>query len=173
MLKKIFIFLVLVAGACGAFCYLINNQPKEQVQIEVKKIVPQEVEAKKVPLEEKQFTYNKGALNADCGEESEMFCAVDFAVKCTIDPEFEGCKDSKLPKFIFMNDTSLERPTEISFKIHKIKPISADLIEMHTDSACDGVWFGLCKGRVIYVLVPDNDSWRVKDIYAIEDKAVI
>ena len=71
-----------------------------------------------------------------------------------------------------MSDESLKRPTEISYKLHKMKPIAADLIEVHTDSTCNGNWFGLCQGRVIYVLVPDNDSWRVKDIYAIEDRNV-
>ena len=100
---------------------------------------------------------------------SAMACAVEFTVKCTLNPAFEGCKTSKLPKFIFMEDESLKRPTEISFKIAKIKPINADLVEIHTDSTCNGNWFGLCNGRVIYVLVPDGNGWRTKDIYAIEN----
>ena len=54
------------------------------------------------------------------------------------------------------------------FKIHKIKPVAADMVEIHTDSTCNGNWFGLCQGNIIYVLVPNGDSWRVKDIYAIE-----
>ena len=97
-----------------------------------------------------------------------MACAVEFAVKCSINPDFEGCRQSKLPKFIFMEDPSLGRPTEISFKISKIKPISADLVEIYTESTCNGNWFGLCQGNIIYIVVPTENAWRVKDIYAVE-----
>ena len=43
------------------------------------------------------------------------------------------------------------------------------VVELYTDSTCNGSWFGLCQGTVIYVLTqPDDGSWYVKDIYAIE-----
>lgn len=120
-------------------------------------------------FEDKIYDYKNNKLSNNCKLNSEMACAVDFAVKCTLDPNHEGCRDSKLPKFIFMTDEALERPTEMTFKIAKIKPINADLVEVHTDSTCNGKWFGLCQGRIIYVLVPtENNGWRVKDIYAIE-----
>lgn len=119
-------------------------------------------------FEDKVYTYNLENLPQNCNINSSMACAVEFAVKCSINPDFEGCRQSKLPKFIFMEDPSLGRPTEISFKISKIKPISADLVEMYTESTCNGNWFGLCNGNIIYVLVPNEDAWRVKDIYAIE-----
>ncbi len=119
-------------------------------------------------FEDKVYTYNSENLPQNCNINSSMACAVEFAVKCSINPDFEGCRQSKLPKFIFMEDPSLGRPTEISFKISKIKPISADLVEMYTESTCNGNWFGLCNGNIIYVLVPNEDAWRVKDIYAIE-----
>ena len=172
MLKKFFIFLVLVAIAGGSAFYFANTKTKVQPQPQPEKTVQPVIESKKVALEDREFIYNKDNLDLSCSEDSQMLCAVDFAVKCTINPEVEACKSSKLPKFIFMSDASLERPTEISFKVHKIKPISTDLVEIHTNSTCNGVWFGLCKGRVIYVLVPDGEAWRVKDIYAIEDKTI-
>jgi len=120
-------------------------------------------------FDDKTYTYKANALSKkECSLNSPMVCAVEFAIKCTLNPDYHGCRDSKLPKFIFMADEALERPTEMSFKIAKIKPINSDLVEIHTDSTCDGKWFGLCQGRIIYVLVPMGEKWRVKDIYAIE-----
>jgi len=113
-------------------------------------------------------SYDAEHLSDKCVLNSAMACAVETAVKCTLNPDFNGCRDAKLPKFIFMTDEALGRPTKMSFKIAKIKPINNELIEIHTDGTCDGNWFGLCNGRIIYVLVPSGDDWRVKDIYAIE-----
>lgn len=168
MLKKILSGLLVLALIGSAVFYIMQRKNIAQSDT-VKENVAQKQEN---AIEDIVFEYKKDKLKTDCKQDSKMLCAVDFAVKCTINPEFEGCKESKLPKFIFMSDESLKRPTEISYKLHKIKPIAADLIEIHTDSTCNGNWFGLCQGRVIYVLVPDNDSWRVKDIYAIEDRNV-
>lgn len=123
-------------------------------------------------LEDQVFSYQKDNLSPACPAESAMICALDQAVKCTLNPDFDGCQKAKLPKFIFMEDESLGRPTEMSFKIVKIKPISTDLVEIHTQSTCNGNWFGLCQGYVIYVLVPtqnEGEEWRVKDIYAMTE----
>ena len=119
-------------------------------------------------FEDKVYVYKADKLPSTCKLNSPMACAVEFAIKCTLNPDFNGCRDSKLPKFIFMTDEALERPSEMSFQIVKIKQINPDLIELHTDSTCNGKWFGLCQGRIIYVLTPLGDGWRVKDIYAIE-----
>lgn len=119
-------------------------------------------------FDNKVYQYDANQLSEQCSLSSPMICAVELAVKCTLNPNFNGCTDAKLPKFIFMTDESLDRPSEMSFKVAKIKPINADLIEIHTDSTCNGNWFGLCNGRIIYVLVPSGNAWRVKDIYAIE-----
>lgn len=115
-----------------------------------------------------EHIYEAGSLSEKCQLNSAMACAVETAVKCTLNPELSICAEAKLPKFIFMTDEALGRPTKMSFQIAKIKPINNDLIEIHTDGTCDGNWFGLCNGRIIYVLVPSGDTWRVKDIYAIE-----
>lgn len=119
-------------------------------------------------FDNKVYKYTADHLKEKCSLSSPMICAVELAVKCTLNPDFNGCADAKLPKFIFMTDENLDRPSEMSFKVAKIKPINADLIEIHTDSTCNGNWFGLCNGRIIYVLVPSGNAWRVKDIYAIE-----
>lgn len=119
-------------------------------------------------FDNKVYAYRADNLSERCLSDSPMACAVELAVKCTLSPEFNGCSQAKLPKFIFMTDEALGRPTEMSFKIAKIKPINADVVEIHTDGTCNGNWFGLCNGRIIYVLVPTGNGWRVKDIYAIE-----
>lgn len=163
MFKKIFIsffFVVLILGA------LYTWRTETVIPAFTSKT---NVSVSSDTFEDKIYTYKNDKLSKTCDLNSNMACAVDFAVKCTLNPEHEGCRDSKLPKFIFMTDESLERPTEMTFKVVQIKPINADLIEVHTDSTCNGKWFGLCQGRIIYVLVPtENKNWRVKDIYAIE-----
>lgn len=170
MLKKFLSILTFAAVVAGAAFYFVSNDKSAPLKPAVveKDVTKQE----KMPIEENVFEYTKNNLASECTGDSKMMCAVDFALKCTINPDFEGCRNSRLPKFIFMNDKDVERPTEIRFKLHKIKPISADLVEIHTDSSCDAKWFGLCQGRIIYVLVPAKETWRVKDIYAIEEKNV-
>ncbi|MBQ8870668.1 MAG: hypothetical protein IJ019_04760 [Alphaproteobacteria bacterium] len=168
MLKKTLSVLLVLALIGGVAFYIMQRKNISHSDAVSENVV----QNKDIAIEDMVFEYKKDNLKTDCKQDSKMLCAVDFAVKCTINPEFEGCKESKLPKFIFMSDESLKRPTEISYKLHKMKPIAADLVEVHTDSTCNGNWFGLCQGRVIYVLVPYNDSWRVKDIYAIEDRNV-
>ena len=100
-----------------------------------------------------------------------MLCAVEKAIKCTIDTNMKNCHELDLPKFIFMSDQSIERPTEISYKFINKKVLPNNTVEIYTDSVCNAKWFGLCQGTVIYVLVPANSTvkeWHVKDIYAIE-----
>ena len=166
MLKKTLIVLLLLATLGGGVYFAAKQMQKSATSVTDEK--PVATQESSTALEDKVFSYTKDNLKSGCNEESKMICDVDLAIKCTINPDFEECASSKLPRFIFMSDEGLNRPTEMSFKIHKIKPIATDLIEIHTNSTCNGNWFGLCQGRVIYVLVPQEDSWRVKDIYAIE-----
>ena len=163
MWKKILVSAVLIIAILGGLYWLKNNYQNTQHA----KAVPAAT-ATSETFEDRVYTYDSSDLPAECALNSEMACAVEFAIKCTLNPDFACCRQSKLPKFIFMDDESLNRPTQISFKIHKIKPVAADMVEIHTDSTCNGNWFGLCQGNIIYVLVPNGDSWRVKDIYAIE-----
>ena len=163
MLKKILALIIFIICSAGGY-YLFtswNTGVPTAVQ-------PVEPSPSVTSFEDKVYTYNPENLPQECNINSAMACAVEFAVKCTINPDFAGCRQSNLPKFIFMEDPSLDRPTEISFKISKDKPIAADLVEIYTESTCNGNWFGLCQGNIIYVIVPTEDAWRVKDIYAIE-----
>lgn len=163
MWKKILISAVLIIAILAGLYWFKNNYQNKQETT----AAPSSA-ASSASFEDKVYTYDVSALPECCQLNSEMACAVEFAVKCTLNPDFTGCRQSKLPKFIFMDDESLDRPTQMSFKIKKIKPVAADMVEIHTDSTCNGNWFGLCQGNIIYVLVPDGESWRVKDIYAIE-----
>jgi len=161
MIKKIVAFVLMIFILIGLYAWKTKVSPpiinSDEPPVIVAKV-----------FGDKTYTYQADKLSNKCSLDSHMACAVEFAVKCTLNPDYAGCRESKLPKFIFMTDESLKRPTQMSFKIAKIKPIAADLVEIHTDSNCDGNWFGLCQGRIIYVLVPNGDDWRVKDIYALE-----
>lgn len=114
-----------------------------------------------------ELFYNINNLPENC-DKNPAICAIDLAVRCTIDPKKEYCNKKQMPRFIFMDDESLKRPTEVSFVIEKAKSIDINTAEIYTKSKCNGNWFGLCNGNVIYVLNNKSGSWVVKDIYAIE-----
>lgn len=119
-----------------------------------------------IKFEDKIYSYQIDNLVASCDKGSEIVCAIDLNSKCTINPKGQECDKSKMPKFVFMEDESLQRPTEMTFQIVKIKPLDATQIEVYTKSTCNGGWFGLCNGNVIYVLNNKDGQWVVKDIYA-------
>ncbi len=116
------------------------------------------------------FSFDINTLSPGCDNNSEMVCAINASIKCTINPEFAECAELKafMPNFIFMQDESLQRPTSQSYKITKIKPLSDGTVEVYTQSTCNGNWFGLCNGNIIYVMDYQNNRWIVKDLYAIE-----
>ena len=121
-----------------------------------------------VKFEDIVYKYNADNLPQGCDKGSEMVCAIDLQVKCTINPKREECDAKKLPRFTFMEDESLQRPTQSSFQIIKLKPIDATTVEVYTKSDCNGVWFGLCKGNIVYVLSNAKGAWVVKDLYALQ-----
>lgn len=163
-MKKIAVIILL--ALLFSFCaYLLKKTPKEKVYAENEDTMV--VVEPKIP--EIVYTFKKDEISEDCSLDSTMFCALEKAVKCTINPDLESCKNAKIPQFIFMKDAGVDRPTEISYKITDKKILNNQNVELYTDSTCNGTWFGLCHGRVIYVLAPDGkDEWIVKDIYAIE-----
>lgn len=116
------------------------------------------------------FSFDINTLSPGCDNNSEMVCAINASIKCTINPEFAECAELKafMPNFIFMQDESLQRPMSQSYKITKIKPLSDGTVEVYTQSTCNGNWFGLCNGNIIYVMDYQNNRWIVKDLYAIE-----
>ena len=152
---------------CGLLCGCSDNNDSSNV-------ANQTVEAKKVSLgtlptidyAKKTFSFSKEDLSQGCIEESNIVCAINLAVKCSISPTLEECEKAKLPSFIFMEDESLERPTEISYKIVKMKPLPSGSVEIYTQSSCNESWFGLCDGNIIYVMSQNGDDWLVNDIYA-------
>ncbi len=112
--------------------------------------------------------YDKVSVSKTCQMEDDMLCAIDLMVKCTVDPTQSWCDKSKMPRFVFMEDESLGRPSRIILKVDKISPIDLNSVEVFTESKCNGQWFDLCEGKVIYVLRKKNNVWTVKDVYAME-----
>lgn len=125
--------------------------------------------AKTADYENKTFVFNASNLETGCTDNSKMICALNLAVKCTLNPKFSECDKSRMPRFIFMEDDSLDRPSELSYKIQKIRPLPDGSIEVITDSNCNGNWFGLCKGTIIYVMTQNGSDWKVKDLYALQE----
>ncbi len=117
------------------------------------------------------FSFDINTLKTGCNSDSQIICSINNSIKCTINPFFEECQNNKsfMPNFIFMQDESLKRPTSQSYKITKIKPLNDGTIEVYTQSTCNGNWFGLCNGNIIYVMYTQNNQWIIKDIYAIEN----
>ena len=163
MQKKIVIFAM--ALLLGFSFYLVSktkNADRTVIETDV-------VEFEMPTLPEQTFSFSQGSLSAECALDDDMFCAIETAVKCTINSSFEFCAKADLPKFVFMQDPGLDRPTEMSYKIIDKKILSNGTTEVYTESNCNGNWFGLCQGTIIYVMAqkPEN-VWYVKDIYAIE-----
>ena len=166
MLRKVIIIIAMLAViALSVFLYLkstpksvINeNLAEEQIETTAEETLPEVI-----------YTFNVENISEDCTQENPQFCAVEKAVKCTVNPDMEFCKNSGLPEFIFMKDPSINRPSEVSYKIINKKVLPNSTTEIYTESECNGGWFGLCQGTVIYVLSPIDETWQVKDIYAIE-----
>lgn len=121
-----------------------------------------------VKFEEIVYSYDAEKLPGKCEKGSDIICAIDLQAKCTINPKLSECDPKKLPKFTFMEDESLRRPTQQTFQVVKIKPIDPYTIEVYTKGTCNGVWFGLCEGNIVYVLNNKSGEWIVKDLYALE-----
>ena len=167
-MKKLIVTLGLACLFC--FCaYLLNKMPKESTVIQDDEEVTIVQEAK---LPETLFTFKKDEFTAECSGDNIQLCAIEQAIKCTISPNLEECQKAKqestLPQFIFITDSGTDRPSEISYKFTDKKLLNNQTVEYYTDSTCNGTWFGLCHGRIIYVLTPNSKGWMVKDIYAIE-----
>lgn len=101
-------------------------------------------------------------------DENAIIKAINLAVQCTLSPHNANCTPQKLPKFILMEDESLQRPTQMQYKITKIQPLAGGILHIYTQSQCNNNWFGLCQGNIIYVLQHQNDIWTVTDIFALE-----
>ena len=116
------------------------------------------------------FSFDVNNLKTGCDYDSELVCTINSAVKCTLNPLFEECEKLKdrLPTFVFMQDETLQRPTFQSYKINKLTPREDGAIEVYTQSTCNGNWFGLCNGNIVYVMKSIDSKWYIKDMYALE-----
>ncbi|MBQ9236088.1 MAG: hypothetical protein IJ184_06470 [Alphaproteobacteria bacterium] len=116
------------------------------------------------------FSFSADSLPLGCDNSSEIICTINTAVKCIINPEFADCAAAQkyLPSFVFIRDESLQRPTFQSYQIYNLTPRNDGTIEVHTKSSCDGNWFGLCNGNIIYVMQYIDSHWLISDMYAIE-----
>ena len=170
-MKKIWLVLSAVAfiSACSDKAEEQTSQQKDsayQIIDENETIVAQP--QYDIKFEDVIYQYDANNLLQECDKGSDIICAIDLQVKCTINHKLPECDAQKLPKFTFMEDESLQRPTQASFQIVRIKPIDATTIEVYTSSDCNGVWFGLCKGNIVYVLSNKSGEWSVKDLYALQ-----
>ena len=127
-------------------------------------------EAQNTLDKETVFSFDVNSLESGCSSDSEMVCAINTTVKCILNPEFEECQSNKeaIPSFVFMQDETLQRPTFQSYRITKLSPRQDGAVEVHTQSTCNGNWFGLCNGNIIYVMKNIDSKWRVIDMYALE-----
>lgn len=166
MVKKIIVIVAFLALLGFSFTLVSKTQNQYSDTVEEEDVADSGEELK---LPDTVFTFTSAELSPDCTSDDVMFCAVETAVKCTLNPDFAPCAKADLPKFIFMRDSSLDRPTEISYKIIDKKTLPNDTVGIYTESNCNGTWFGLCQNTIVYVLAPKaENSWFVKEIYAIE-----
>jgi hypothetical protein len=116
------------------------------------------------------FSFDVANLSEGCDNSSEIVCAINNTIKCTLNPEFLDCASNKnkMPSFVFMQDDSLQRPTFQSYQIIKLVPRNDGAVEVYTKSSCNGSWFGLCNGNIIYVMKNIDSQWAVIDMYAVE-----
>ncbi len=158
-MKKLLSLLVISLIFCSC------SKEEEKQAPETKNIPSAEIKTS-----EEIYSFDINTLEEGCNSESQMICAINLSIKCTINPEFSECIEHKkeMPDFIFMEDESLKRPTSQSYKITKIKPLEDSMVEIYTQSTCNGNWFGLCNGNIIYVMSFRDGKWVVKDLYAIE-----
>lgn len=168
MLKKVAIILMFIAIFALALWAMFCMQKKTEV-------VPQDVKQETAfpvtsdATDEPTYVYKREHLEENCALDDKIFCAVERVVKCTINPDMNICNKDVVPAFVLGQTEDVERPSEISFKIVKIKPIpeSSDL-SVYTKSDCNALWFGLCKGTVVYSLAASDENWQVTNIFALE-----
>lgn len=164
MLKRVVVVVFFVLLAMMSFaCLNVMNKTS------IKKVAQS---AKNVQVEtvlDAENVYEFDKLSEECRKDDMVFCAIEKAVKCTINPDLGVCDKESVPSFVLGKVEDNIRPSKIGFNIVKIKPSTdSQAISVYTKSQCDASWFGLCNGTVIYLLEPSNNGWKVMNIYAIE-----
>ncbi len=165
MLKRVLIvsgFILIACLGIGAV-YLMTGDKESKISE-----IAEGKEIKEVKLSFN--SYGIDSLKEECASDDEVFCAIEKTVKCSIKPEMSVCKKGEVPNFVLGKTEDDVRPKNVSFAITKIKPVqdSRD-IAVYTKSQCDGSWFGLCNGTVIYSLSIVDGLWKVINVYALAD----
>ena len=155
-MKKIFFMLI-------SFIVITACSPKDTTAEKTK-------EANSTLDKNTVFSFDVNNLQTGCNSDSELVCSINYTIKCILNPLFEECEKLKdtFPSFVFMQDESLQRPTFQSYKITKLVPREDGSIEVYTQSSCNGNWFGLCNGNIVYVMKNLDSKWYIKDMYALE-----
>ncbi len=155
-MKKFFNFFAIafLLTACGELDTTAEKTKKEASSLDTETV----------------FSFDVNNLEEDCNNISELVCCINTTVKCILNPTLNLCEKNKekMPSFVFMQDESLSRPTFQSYKITKIVPREDGAVEVFTQSSCNGNWFGLCNGNIVYVMKNINSTWRIVDLYALE-----
>lgn len=163
-MKKVLILSLFTAFFALAL-YLVYQMRGELSPVIESKAIGQEQKV----ISDAVHTYRAEDVKSVCTAEDGIFCAVERTVKCTLAPDLDGCTTENVPAFVLGKSEEVQRPTEISFSITKLKPIpESNDISVYTKSDCDALWFGLCKGTVIYSLTQKSGQWTVANIYALE-----
>ena len=142
-----------------------NNSAPSQEEITTKKI--QMFQIPNTDIINKSFSFTVTDADSAFTDKNEIISAINNTIKCTLTPKNPTCQNISLPKFILMEDESLQRPTQMQYKISKIMPLADGMLHVHTQSQCNNNWFGLCQGNIIYVLQNQNNTWYVSDIFAL------
>ncbi len=154
--------LILLLSACSE-----ESNISEQENIQAKEI--QMFQIPETEIINQQFSFSQQSPITDYANKNELINAINGAIKCTLTPHNEICTKLRLPKFILMDDESLQRPSKMQYQITKIKPLAGGMLHIYTKSNCDNNWFGLCQGNIIYVLENKQNSWYVSDVFALAD----
>jgi hypothetical protein len=163
-MRRVVIILMFLLVYCGACLAIYKMRGKDVPALEAVSQV-KTVEN----ISDSVHSYSANDIKSGCEAEDKIFCAIERTVKCTLAPELEGCVANVVPSFVIGKVEEEVRPTEISFAITKIKPITGtNDISVYTKSDCNASWFGLCKGNVIYSLSNKDGEWVVTNIYALE-----
>lgn len=164
-MKKLSLILALILTITAC-----SKQNEQAANTNTETVIEQVAVQPAPALDDEVYSFDINTLEPGCSNESQMICAINMSIKCTINPQFVECEEHKkaMPKFVFMEDENLKRPTSQSYKISKIKPLEDGNVEIYTQSTCNGNWFGLCNGNIIYTMSIKNGQWVVKDLYAIE-----
>ena len=171
MIKKVLIvvgFIVVFFAAISLVFYMQDKASGQKETVALQKEVKDEIV---VTHAEDMHTYSAENIEEGCVEDDQIFCAVERTVKCTLSPEMKDCQEDVIPAFVLGKTEDADRPTEMAFRFVKIKPIpESDNIFVYTESDCNAMWFGLCKGTVVYSLEPNGKTgeWRVTSVFAQE-----